>query len=118
MIRDWFNPIYSVVPRDVRISGGVLGMSLYAAINPMSWIKSPYFGVFTFIVMWWWFWSNNTWNVVRYQNESWEHDKWWWILRTSLWATFTHWMLLFLIYLGVLGFIKLSSIKIGAAPGA
>jgi len=108
MLRAWLNPIFSTVPRNVRLNQGPLWMAFYAAINPMSMFKSPFYGLFSYFVVWWFFWNNNVWGVVRNEGETWEHDKWWWILRASLWAFFLNWLPLFFIYLIVLGLVKLS----------
>ncbi len=117
MIRDWFNPIYSSVPRDIRLSG-TLPTVLYATMNPGSWAKFPYYGVCTFVFMWIWFWNYNTWGVIKYENETVENDKWWWMMRTTLWALTTHWILLFVVYLVLMGLIKLTSIDFkGATSG-
>ena len=111
MIRSWVNPIFNSVPRDVRYSG-VLPMSLYAAINPLSWVKSPYFGLITYFIVWWWFWNNNMWNTVRQEDETYEDDKWWWILRTSLWSFFLNPVLLFFVYMLVLIFVKITAMSV------
>ena len=111
MIRAWVYPIFNVVPREIRYTG-MLPMSLYAAINPLSWIKPPYYGIFTFLVVWWWFWNNNMWNTIRYYGETWDKDKWWWFLRTSIWSVFMNPILLFFVYMAVLTFVKLTSMQV------
>lgn len=111
MIRAWVNPIFNSVPRDIRYQG-MIPMSIYAAINPASWMKSPYFGVVTYLIVWWWFWNNNMWNTVRYVGETWEDDKLWWLLRTSLWSFFLNPILLFFVYLCVLMFVRITSMQI------
>jgi hypothetical protein len=87
-------------------------MSIYAALNPSSWFMSPYFGALTLVIMWFWFWNSNIWNVVRYNNETWEQDKFWWILRTTSWAIILNPVMLFFVYMSVLIFVKVASIKI------
>lgn len=110
MIRALVNPIFNSVSRDVRYRG-IFPMSLYAAINPSSWIKSPYFGIVTYLIIWFWFWNNNKWNTVRYVNEKWDNDKWWWIIRTSIWSFILNPVLLFFVYAIVLFFVKFSSMQ-------
>ena len=112
MIRAWVNPIFNSVPRDVRFAG-MFPMSLFAAINPASWIKSPYFGLFTFGIVWWWFWNKNMWNTVRYADETWENDKLSWFLRTTIWSFFLNPVLLFFVYVLVLLFVKITSLNVG-----
>lgn len=111
MIRAWVNPIFTSVPKDVRYSG-MFPMSLYAAINPLSWIKSPYFGIITYAILWWWLWNRNMWNIVKYKGETCENDKMYWILRASMWAFFFNPIMLFFVYLTVLTFVKITSLNV------
>ena len=115
MLRSWLKPIFETVPRDIRLSG-MFPMALYAAINPMSTFKSPYYGIVTFAIVWLWFWHNNVWGTIRNQGETWEDNKWAWILRTTIWAFFTQWMLLFVVYVLVLLLVKVSVFRFRLNP--
>lgn len=111
MIRAWVNPIFNSVPRDVRLNG-MIPMSIFSAINPASWIKPPYYGIITFFVVWWWVWNKNTWNTIRYEGETWATDRWFWILRASLWSFFLNPLLLFVVYMLVLTFVRITSMQL------
>lgn len=111
MYRTWLHPIFTSVPNYVRQSGA-LPMSFYAAINAMSWVKTPYIGMITYIVVWWVLWNTNAWELVRLEGE--EPDKYWvlWIIRTSLYSLVLNLIPVFLSYLAILILIKISvSIK-------
>ena len=107
MLRSWLNPIFSTVPREIRLSG-MFPMALYAAINPMSIVKSPYYGIFTFMIMWWVFYQRNPWNVIKNPGDTWQNDKWYWFIKAAMWSFFTQWMLLFVVYVLVLMLVKIS----------
>lgn len=107
MYRSWLNPMFSSVPKSTRLSGA-LPMAFYAAINPLSWVKSPYLGIFTFVVTWWVLWNLNVWGLVRFRGETSEDYWWWWVLRSSLYAFFLNFIPLFLLYLAILIVIKIS----------
>lgn len=111
MIRAWVNPIFNTVPREIRYSG-MLPMIFYAAINPSSWIKPPYYGLMTFIVVWWWVWKNNLWNTIRYEGETWDRDKYFWLLRTSLWSFFLNPIVVGVVYALILIFVWLTSMQL------
>lgn len=107
MLRAWLYPMFSSVPKHTRLSGA-FPMAFYAAINPISWFKSPYLGIVTFIVTWWFLWNMNLWGLVRYEGETYDEYGWWWILRSMLYTFFLNWIPLFVVYLIVLALVKAS----------
>lgn len=106
MYRAWLAPLW-IVPKSVRLSGA-LPMAFYAAINPVSWVTSPYLGVITFAVTLWFIWNVNFWGLIRAEDEDWDEYKWWWVLRASLYTFFLNWIPLLVVYLAILLSIKVS----------
>ncbi len=107
MYRSWLYPIFSSVPTTTRLSGA-LPMAFYAAVNPMSWFKPPYIGVVVYVTLWWMLWNLNVWGVVRFEGEDPDEYWWWWVVRTSFYSIFLTWIPLTLVYLFILGVIKIS----------
>ena len=107
MYRTWLYPMFSSVPKSTRMAGA-LPMAFYAAINPISWFKSPYIGVITFATVWWILWNLNVWGIVRFEGEESEDYFWWWILRSLLYTFFLTWIPLFVVYAIILAIVKIS----------
>ena len=113
MIRAWLYPIFTSVPSDIRYSG-MIPMSAYAAIDPLSWLKPPFYGIIVYVMVWWWMWNNNTFGLIRAADENWQNNKWEWLLRNTFWSIIFNPIFVFLAYLAVLGAIRIASIKFGA----
>lgn len=107
MYRSWLHPMFDTVPYSTRMQGA-LPIAFYGAIDPASWVKSPYIGVITFVVVWWILWNLNLWGMIRFEGET-EDQYWrWWIVRSLLYSFFLTWIPLFFVYLAILLVIKLS----------
>lgn len=111
MIRNWLYPIFTTVPSDIRYSG-MIPMSAYAAIDPMSWIKPPFYGVIVYVMVWWWMWNNNTFGLIKQEGETFHDDYLVWFIRNSFWSILFNPFFLFFAYLLVLSIVRIASMRI------
>lgn len=113
LLRAWLFPIFTTVPTDIRMSG-MIPMSALAAINPMSWLKPPFYGIVTYMIVWWWLWNSNHWELIKKSEETFSQNWFVWFLRTSFWSFLFNPFLLFIVYMAILAVVRLSAIDFGA----
>ena len=114
LLRAWLFPIFTTVPTDVRMAG-MLPMSALAAVNPLSWLKAPYYGIVTYMIVWWWLWNFNTWGLIKDEDETFSDNWISWFVRTSFWSFLFNPFLLFVVYLCVLILVRIAAIDISGA---
>ena len=100
MMRDFLNPILKNVPYSTRPpkTMGAFLVAIIAAINPVSYFTRPYMGAVMWLILSWWFYKRNPYNMVRNPDRPASMEWWRQVLKALSWGMLFNFVPMFFIY--------------------